>query len=306
VSSPARGDTVAAVIVAYNPDAAAFGEVLRVVAPQVDSIVVVDNGSVAPQEPVVRSLGAMASFIGLPRNAGLAAAQNVGVEAALAAAPGYVLLLDDDSTPTGDMVAGLRRALEAAAGRGERVAAAGPSYVEERSGAHGRFLRFGRLGASRVECGAAGDVLRADALISSGMLIPVAALREVGLMDASLFIDHVDTDWCLRARAKGLSLLGVCGAKMTHRLGDRPSVSIAGRRMFFRSPARHYYIFRNSVLLYRRPQAPLSWSIGDALRLAAMLATIALFCAPRGEHLRSALRGLLDGLRGRSGPLAGA
>jgi len=53
-------------------------------------------------------------------------------------------------------------------------------------------------------------VLETDMLIASGCLIPADVLRDVGLMDDALFIDHVDTDWCMRARARGYRLLGVC------------------------------------------------------------------------------------------------
>ena len=38
-------------------------------------------------------------------------------------------------------------------------------------------------------------------LISSGCLIPLSAIDTIGEMDEELFIDHVDTDWFLRAKS---------------------------------------------------------------------------------------------------------
>jgi rhamnosyltransferase len=290
--------------VAFHPEAERFVAELRALATQVAGIVLVDNGG--PESTVGELLRVHAVsgcvLLGQQGNDGLAAAQNAGIEHALAAGADYVLLLDDDSRPGGAMVERLLGALRATAARGEKVAAAGPRYVEEQSSAESHFLRYGLFGAKRLRCSGGTEVLHTDALISSGMLIPAAVLRDVGTMDESLFIDHVDTDWCMRARARGYRLLGVCAAAMTHRLGDKPSRALAGRRIFFRTPERHYYMFRNSILLYRRPYSPLGWAIGDALKLLALCVAITIWCAPRVPHVGAAVSGVVDGLRGRSGP----
>jgi rhamnosyltransferase len=237
------------------------------------------------------------------RNIGLAGAQNEGIANAIDKGAQYVLLLDQDSVPMPGMVEHLMNALNPDDRRGTKYAAAGPIYIDARTQRESHFVQIGMLGYKRVRCdGGDGGVVPADALIASGMLIPTAVLRDVGLMDESLFIDHVDTDWCMRARAKGYRMLGVCAARMSHRLGERPSRAIAGRRFFVRSPTRHYYIFRNSILLYRRPYVPLGWCIGDAAKLLLMFAVIAASCTPRVKHIKAMIDGIADGLRGRSGP----
>jgi rhamnosyltransferase len=186
---------------------------------------------------------------------------------------------------------------------GEQVAAAGPVFVDTRSGLESKFVRLGISGRINVHCRDKGpEKLKVDLLISSGMLIKTSALREIGMLDELLFIDHVDTEWCLRARARGYRLLGVCTAKMTHRLGDRPAPAVLGRRFFVRSPLRHYFFLRNSLLLYRRPYMPTAWKISDALRLVPLSAAALLFCAPRGRQFKAMVHGFLDGIRGRSGP----
>jgi rhamnosyltransferase len=295
---------VHAVVVAFYPEADRFVAALRATAKQVDAVVVVDNGGGAsPVGEFLRDHRHKTDCTLLPMqgNVGVAAAQNAGIEHALSAGADYVLLLDDDSMPGEGMVGVLLHAIDEATARGEKVAAAGPRYIEEQSAAESHFLRYGVVGARRLGCSGTADVLRTDALISSGMLTPAHALRDVGRMDESLFIDHVDTDWCMRAGSKGYGLLGVCAATMAHRLGDKPSRAIAGRRIFFRSPDRHYYMFRNSILLYRRRHAPLGWVLGDAVKLIATFLAIAAFCAPRRLHVGAAMSGIFDGLRGRAG-----
>ena len=39
-------------------------------------------------------------------------------------------------------------------------------------------------------------------------------------MEEALFIDQVDTEWCLRARSMGYRVFGACGAILEHRLGE--------------------------------------------------------------------------------------
>jgi len=284
--SPAR--RVFAVVVAYHPERARFAALLAALAGQVEAIVVADNGGdvVAP--------GCM--VLAQPGNVGVAAAQNAGIRAALAARADAVLLLDHDSIPAPDMVARLRDALT------EGVAAAGPVYRDEDAGTDSWFVRFGRFGFERERCSQARGTVEADFLIASGTLLSARALREVGEMDEGLFIDHVDTDWCLRARAKGWRLVGACAARMSHRLGER-AVTVAGGRPFYvHGPARHYYTFRNSALLHRRPYAPAHWAFADRVRLLKLLVAMALFAPPRLTNLGAALRGYLDGRQGLSGP----
>lgn len=299
-------NSVSAIIVTLNPVPETLAALLQAVVPQVSAIVVVDNGSADVEvRPLVQGhAGGKLTLIENGRNVGLAAAQNQGIRHVLNAGQDYVLMLDHDSVPASDMLARLLDAIESRGSSGQKVAAAGPVFIDVRSRTESRFVQVGPLGSRRVRCREARQgIVFADILISSGMLIPAAALRDIGMMDDSLFIDQVDTEWCLRARAKGYQMLGVCGARMQHRLGDRPARSIAGRRFFVRSPARHYFFFRNSLLLYRRAYPPLVWKLAEGLRLFPLIVAALLFCAPRMQHLKAITRGVVDGLRGRSGPL---
>jgi rhamnosyltransferase len=69
-----------------------------------------------------------------------------------------------------------------------------------------------------------------------------------------------------------------------------------------RSPLRHYYLFRNALLLYRMRGISLKWKIADALQGVLRFGFYALFAKPRALQIRMMLLGLCHGLIGRTGP----
>jgi rhamnosyltransferase len=305
-SSPPPRSTTCAVVVTHHPERDTLSRLLAAALAQVEAVVVVDNGSgpelrdwLDGRERIhVESLGA---------NRGVAHAQNCGIEWALARGFAWVLILDHDSVPSPGMVEKLRNALIEAQAAGLKVAAAGPQYVDPVTGHRSYFvsLRHWRLRRAWCPEGDPGAVLPADLLISSGSLIPAAALREVGPLDDALFIDYVDTDWCLRAKSLGYTALGVCGAVMEHNLGaGSAELKLPGRRrqVALYGPLRLYYRARNSLLLYRKPYVPWRWVLHDLARLAQLLAFFGLLRPPRGRNLAMMLRGLWHGLLGRGGP----
>lgn len=280
--------SVCAVIVTYAPEMPRLTEALARTTPQVDAVVVVDNGP-GPVElhgvEVIRP----------GRNVGLAAAQNLGIAWARDRPHTHVLLLDQDSWPDPGMVA----TLSAAASDGQ-VAAVGPRHRDPRTGTYAPFLRvsFPMSRKIRAESG----TVRTDFLISSGSLIALDVLDAVGDMDESLFIDNVDLDWCFRAVDRGYVLHGVAEAHMDHQIGDRRSRVLGIAQVAHHPPTRLYFIMRNRVALYRRRHTPLAWIAQDIPRVAVKLITFGLLLGPRWANLRHMVRGLNDGLRENLGP----
>jgi rhamnosyltransferase len=178
------------------------------------------------------------------------------------------------------------------------VAAAGPLWRDSRTGEDGFFVRLARWGARRYKP-AAGEIVPVDFLISSGSLISLAALTDIGPFDESLFIEHVDTDWALRARAKGYRLYGVANARLDHALGEAALTASAlglRRRFFLYKPERNYFLLRNSVALWRRDYAPWRWVLHDVRRTVLLMVFHVLFVPPRLRRLRSMFRAVRDGL----------
>ena len=292
-----------AVIVSYQPDLLALRNLVDRMARQVGAVVLVDNASDGGWQQVVGVTLATCggALLVQDANLGLAAAQNIGIDWARAHGYEHVLLLDQDSEPTAGMVAALLAALQGLAATG-RVAAVGPRFHDRREDRHAPFVRLGFPLNRKLWCTSGEQVIACDFLISSGVLIPIAALDEIGPMDAGLFIDNIDLEWSFRARALGYSLHGVCAATMYHALGDaRRALPFGSGQVVVHGPMRLYYMMRNRLLLYRLPHTPRVWIAQDLPRLLVKLLLFGVLIGPRWRNLRCMFRGLWDGVRGREG-----
>lgn len=293
------GSKVAAVVVAYRPDVALLAQVLAAVAPQVAHVLLVvnDDGGWSCEMP---------SNVILDRpgkNIGLGAAYNLAVAWARKQGATHLLLLDQDSIAAPDMVEKLLRALEQRPG----AAAAGPLWRDRRTGRDGFFVRSTRWGMRKYVPAEGDGVTDVDFLISSGSLLVLDAAEEIGGFDAGLFIDHVDTDWTLRAKAKGYALYGVSAARLDHTMGEKvhTSILVGDRVLFHYPPERQYYMMRNSLILWQRTYAPWSWILRDARRTGMMTLYYIIFLPPRLARLQMVMRAIRDGLRSVSGEMPG-
>ncbi len=308
---------VCAVIVTFNPEVEPLRALVLALQRQAGRVIIVDNASDADVATAVPpALAADVTVLRNAQNLGIAAAQNLGVERALAWPDcRYVLLSDQDSLPADFMVRHLRRALDDGAGApgAGRIAAVGPWSLDMRSGARAvlvvdpkgwpvRWMPTPRPIRLREPPEVPYDV---SFLIASGCLIPCAVLRAVRGMRSSYFIDHVDTESCLRARAAGYRLQIVPDAILHHRLGD------ATRRVWFfgfrqvaqHSPLRDYYMFRNTLLMLRDVRLTLPWRLHLLYRLVLFAAYYLVTGDRRPARLRFMRLGIRHGLQGRRGRL---
>ncbi|WEN14933.1 glycosyltransferase family 2 protein [Rhodanobacter sp. AS-Z3] len=297
------GQDVCAVVVSYHPDPIALWKMITAVAAQVGAVVLVDNGSRGEWQSTLAATlhGAGGALLAQTDNVGLASAQNIGIGWAREHGYQQVLLLDQDSEPGEGMVAALQLALATLSVSG-RVAAVGPRFHDVREDRDAPFVRVGFPLNRKLWCDGSAPTVACDFLISSGMLIPMIVLDQIGPMDAGLFIDNVDLEWGFRARAQGYSLHGVCAATMHHRLGDaRRALPCGLGQVVVHGPSRLYYMMRNRVRLYQLPHTPGRWIAQDLPRVLVKLLLFGVLIGPRWRNLRCMLRGLFDGVRGRQG-----
>lgn len=298
---------VCAIVVTYNPDLAILGRLLAATCPQVGSLVIVDNGSPEHVVSWLRAQAGAASIvvIPLPANLGVGAAHNRGIDWARQHGFSHVLLMDQDSIPMPGMVEKLLMAVSNLSQGGGKVAAGGPRCVDVRTSQEAPFIKFGFIRNQHSYCAARADgaSIPADFLISSGTLIPIAVIDDIGGMEERLFVDNIDMEWCFRAAGAGYQLYGVCDAVMTHHLGDDiVNLWFLGRRNYARHPpVRLYYMMRNRLLLYARSYTPGKWIVRDVFRLAGKLLLYGVLLPPRLENGRMMLKGLWHGLTGRIG-----
>nr|WP_116370139.1 glycosyltransferase family 2 protein [Cupriavidus taiwanensis] len=299
---------VAAVVITYNPDGEVLSRLLDRCADQVARIIVVDNGTTAVDVPALcRPFEARCpiTFAPLGTNLGIAAAQNRGIEAAKAAGAEFVLLLDHDSVPADNMVTALRQADRQLRDAGVEVGAVGAVAHDRRTGTTSKVVRMVRGRVQRLATLTSEPYVEADFLIASGTMISMSVLERYGMMNEGYFIDHVDTEWCLRVKARGMRLFAIPCARLEHALGDHVVRVWLGRwrEVPVHSPARDYYMFRNTVRMLLTTPMSLAWRITHVFRLSQFAVFFGLGMSPRLKRVRLMTRGIIDGVKGRGGAL---
>ncbi len=290
-------DIVTGIIVTFNPDIEQLNKLIDAVVPQVQHLLIVDNGSRIDLGPLFAERADI-ELIALSENFGIAKAQNIGIARASTLGADYVLLLDQDSIPDINMVDILVAVARMKRKKGIKLACVGPRYDDPRQKIPVPFIQIKGYRIVRQTCETKDCIVEVDYLIASGCLIPLDTIKIVGVMKEELFIDYVDIEWGLRAQKQGFQSFGVCGALMQHQLGDEP-VYFQGRYIPVHSPLRHYYHFRNAVWLYRQGWLRHNWKIVDGFRLLRKFAFYSLMTSPRLQHSKMMSLGIWHGLTGQ-------
>lgn len=292
---------VATVTVTFNPDLDLLRTQLAAL-PRESLKQVVDNASrpdILQHIALLVSQTPSAQLLPNDENLGLAAAINRGVRAVRDAAPDtrYVLLVDQDSEPAPGSVEALVTGFEALQARGKRVGCVGPTLLDVATGLTHGFHQCSRRRWKRVypAPGATTPVPCAN-LNGSGTLVPVDLFLDLGGLEDDLFIDHVDTEWAFRVQAHDYRLFGIPQAVFRHRMGD------TSRRIWLfrwrvwpvRSPRRHYFLYRNAVILMRRGYVPRVWKVWAVAKLAMTTCVTVMIGPQRLAQLRAMLAGLRD------------
>ena len=295
-----------AIIITYNPEPEVVREIINNIIPDVSGIIIVDNASVREYGCELECLPGKYERLKLIRekeNTGIAAAINKGVEVARQEDCSHILLLDHDSIPAPGMVCELLAVMKKLQ-KVYPIAAVGPRAVDQHSRRKMDFVCFrtGLRMKARPEELAGVTVFRVDHLITSGTLMPIQVLDDVGPMDESLFIDGVDTEWCFRARKKGYELFGVASVTLLHSLGDDICKFPGGYVINRHSAQRHYYKVRNSLLLCRNLSVPFFFKIFEILRILVKLIVYPLTARNnRFGHVYYMFLAVYHGFVGKSG-----
>lgn len=290
--------TVIAVVISFNPEASAFKRLLTQLSEQVDGIVVVDNASTCDIASLVKAVPqATVCLLQNARNLGIAAAQNLGIGKAAESGCGAIIFFDQDSSIPDGAIARLETHL-----RDPAVSIVAPVHFDADQGFGYPVVHIAPNGTRRKwQPEALTSPIDVSVTISSGTLVRRSVFDRVGLMDEGLFIDYVDTEWCLRCVQKGYAVRVEPAARLEHSLGLR-SVSLGRFRIPIHRPERRYYRVRNALLLLRYPHVPLLMTLREVAFGLLHTCAIMLLARQRQDYLRFYVQGVIDGIRGRTGP----
>lgn len=298
--------STAAIVVVYRPDADPHALIAQLRS-SVGQTIVVDN-SAAGHPALVGLKPADDLHILANRNrGGLAGAYNLAC-AHLQAMPlgqgqpaiGQVVLLDEDSD-AGTLGALLSDPAVQALLASETTAAVAPAYRERATGLRGKHIQLQRWRLRYLP--RRFDVIEPVSFVINSMSVwRMAALRRIGPFNEGLRIDHVDTEYCLRARQAGLAVYVAGRHEFDHSIGERQRFVLFGREMQAggHAPARRYLIGRNTAwlmrsYLWREP----AFAFLCLTRLAYEAVGITMAETHRFAKLRALLGGAVVGLLSR-------
>jgi rhamnosyltransferase len=287
---------VCAIVITYHPDEA-LPERLDRIHPQVSGIVIVDNGSTDAEQQMLRDVASTRSIevIFNGENLGVARALNIGIQRAAALGYPSVLLLDQDSCVAEDMVETLLAA-RASFPDNERLAVIGSGFKEVTPSPD-----IG-IGIAPVS----DDWVEVKSTITSGSWLPLAAYSTIGPFRDELFIDHVDTDYCLRARAKGYHVIKTRKELMSHAIGSPTQHAMLWGKKWTtnHSADRRYYFARNDTVMLREygNYGTAGWVWKSFRRSLRQCKRIALYEDGKGVKIGAVIHGWWDGMHGRMGP----
>ncbi|HMG86792.1 MAG TPA: glycosyltransferase family 2 protein [Terracidiphilus sp.] len=306
-TSRRQGITIAAVVVLYYPHEAIIRRLLGSLADQVDVLYAIDNtpGSEGlwPFGPGQKAFSV--TYVPLGKNRGLAEAQNIGIEMCLSGGYSHVLLLDQDSALSPDMVNKVLAAEQTLRKANPKIAAVVPQILDGRTGRRPCAYRYGWLGARKLYRDVDSSTpVQTDFFIASGALIRTAVFRELGMMRSDLLIDHVDTEWALRAHTAGYRSYCVPNATLIHSLGDG-SKRILGKDVYLYSEIRYYYRLRNEVYLSKLPTMGWNWRVYIVPMIPYHFVLYSLLSKNRLRVARLLMKAIWDGVNDKLGPSPG-
>lgn len=259
-------------------------------------IIVVDNGSTDDSIVRLRERYPQLRVIGTGANLGFAAANNVGMHAALELGAAYVWLLNNDTVVDPEALSELVDVI-----RGDPTAGIACSKIYYLDAPDRLWFAGGRLspwsgwalhrGVGEIDQTQYDETSEVDFATGCSLLACAAVVVACGPMAEDYFLYWEDADWCLRARHAGWRVVYVPRSRVWHKVGG--SLSSKSRHLHWRYEGRNRLLFT----LRHRPQA-LGW-----IALTTPLSALYLVARRRPRDGLCLLQGALDALRGRKGAI---
>ena len=237
-------NSICAIIVTYNCDKN-FYSCFASVYNAVSKVVIVDNGSREETLSILYDIKKKfdIELILNKENLGIASALNKGANYAIENNFDWIITLDHDSKLTNEMIGKmLNTYYSIGAEERNKIASIVPIYLEESMVNNTCYLNK-KDKYEYIENG-----------ITSGNIVKVSVIRNIGFCEEKLFIDYVDYDFCCKLIEHGYKIIQVNEAILLHNLGETKRLYFFGKKVEFsnHSYIRRYYITRNRLFVWNR------------------------------------------------------
>lgn len=276
---------IASVVILYNPT----DENIKNISRQYDSdkLFVVNNG-----ESLINN---KFNIINNKNKGGIAGGLNVGIKKAFESGFDFVFTFDQDSILPANFFHSMEKFITN--NDAELVC---PNFFDVNSKTFATFFELHKFRYHVLS----GHPLTTDFAISSGMGISQKAWKCIGEFNEGYIIDHVDTEFCLRAKKLNIKIFINFDICLEHAIGNRIKKKLLG--ITFKpnnhNYIRRYYIIRNGIYLsvtnlFSYP----GFFYLNALRTIHEIVCICFFEKDRKKKMTAVIKGIFDGVRLRLG-----
>lgn len=248
------------ILVAYNPDLKELNQAVARLTKQTNIVVVCNNSNYE-----VTFQSEQIKVFNFKENLGIARAQSIGMKWAFENEADFILQIDQDSIPHDNLVEKLLESYEKLISKNYRVGLIGSQDYDKDSKEYSKAIITKEENIEGTNYSIVPDIL------SSGSLISKSIYDLVGGMDDDLFIDIVDFEYCWRIRDKGYVIIKNKDALLGHKLGDGQKKLFGLININIGSAFRHYYQFRNILIMMNRKYVPFKWKISQIVKLLLKL-----------------------------------
>lgn len=221
---------LAAVIVFYNPSENNIKNISKIIS-SVERLYIVDNSD----DDIIRYKETdKIKYIKLYENKGIAYALNKGAKEAIKENYKWLLTLDQDSQITKEIINSLKDYI-----------------VKNKDSKIGLVSPYQDIdGDEEIKNVEAEEMLE---IMTSGNIINLDVYQKIGGFKDWLFIDCVDTDYCMNLNINNYKVLRLNQIKMKHQLGNLKVHKLFGKKYpcYNHNPIRRYYIVRNNLYIYK-------------------------------------------------------
>ncbi len=278
------------IIVTYNSSIENIKKKIETIKPQVQKIIICNNSSY-PISIKDRNV----KIFNFLKNHGIGKAQNIGMQWAFNNGADFVLQLDQDSFPEKHMVKKLLEAYYSATDMGFNIGLVGVQEYDSDSKIIPKNKYINTVKIENVKFEIVSEIL------SSGSLIPKGTIEKAGWMNETLFIDLVDFEYCWRLKQYNLKVLRHRNALLSHKLGLKEVKLFGIKKINTWQPSRHYYQFRNTLILLKKKYVPIKWKIKSILLLMIKLTLYPIGLSDGRKRLLYMLQGVRDFFKNKTG-----
>lgn len=281
---------ILAAIVTYNPDLERLQKNINAIEPQVEYLIIVDNGSknINLISRIKDECKIKIDLIENKENIGIASALNQALDYAYKNNFDWILTLDQDSICDINMISEMKSQYEKEDNK--NIALIAPNILDENITLKPQDIK---------------EVIEyTGPVITSGSLTKTNIAKNIGGFVDKLFIDQVDFDFCLRLKDSGADILKVNRAIIYHQLGEISEHKLFGKTITTtnHSPIRRYYYYRNLVYMYEHhKENHKEWINLEIKHAIKNIPRIILFEKNKTDQIKSITKGILDAKKGKYG-----